>query len=351
LFYWKDIGVSGPAMAFVVTTVQSPTPGVLAIAQHLSAEFQFLVIGDRKTPSPWLASGVEFISLSDQQGLRFQAATAIPEDSYSRKMLGYLLAFESGCQWIRETDDDNLPYDSFFSLPPSVINARVPLPISDWVNIYTYFSDRFVWPRGFPLERLHDPGRLSSPCVTTAPVQQPLILQSLADGDPDVDAIFRLTTPDQDPIEFDRSEPLLVPPGAWSPFNSQATTWHRDLLPLMYLPSTCSFRMTDIWRSFIAQRLLPSLAGSLVVTSPDVFQARNEHDLMRDFRDEIEGYVGYESLVQTLTAAAIIGTRDSLVEDMRIIYRDLAAKSFFTVAELSILDTWLHDVSAVGWTV
>jgi hypothetical protein len=109
--------------------------------------------------------------------------------------------------------------------------------------------------------------------------------------------------------------------------------------------------MTDIWRSFIAQRLLPSLAGSLVVTSPDVFQARNEHDLMRDFRDEIEGYVGYESLVQTLTAAAIIGTRDSLVEDMRIIYRDLAAKSFFTVAELSILDTWLHDVSAVGWTV
>jgi hypothetical protein len=108
--------------------------------------------------------------------------------------------------------------------------------------------------------------------------------------------------------------------------------------------------MTDIWRSFVAQRLLPGLGGSLVVTSAEVFQARNEHDLMRDFRDEIEGYVGYESFVNALERASITGTSSSLIEDMRIIYRDLVGLSFFSEDELPILDAWLHDVAAVGWT-
>lgn len=337
-------------MSFVVTTIQAPTTGVKAIAKGLHHDLRFIVVGDCKTPSPWSETGVEFLSIPDQCGIGLPSARAIPENSYSRKMLGYLLAAKLGSTWIRETDDDNIPYDSFFSLPPDIVLARVPIPINTWVNIYSYFTERFVWPRGFPLNRLHDPGRTEAVEATPASVSQPIVLQALADGDPDVDAVYRLTAATLEQITFENREPLLVPRDAWSPFNSQATTWHRDLLPLMYLPSTCSFRMTDIWRSFIAQRLLPGLGGSLVVTSPEVFQARNEHDLMRDFRDEIEGYVGYESFIKALELAAIAGTPGSLVEDMRIIYRDLVGLSFFTADELPILDAWLHDVTAVGWT-
>jgi len=342
--------VTGPPIVFVVTTINAPTPGIQAIAERLAQGCKFIVIGDRKTHAPWSHPGVEFYSIFDQSEIDFRCSTVIPENSYSRKMLGYLLAANLDCTWIRETDDDNLPYEMFLNLPPDVAHVRVPLPVNEWVNIYSYFTDRFVWPRGFPLHRLHDPDRTTALCTLPTSVSQPMIQQSLADGDPDVDAVYRLTAPSREPITFENREALLVPRDAWSPFNSQATTWHRDLLPLMYLPSTCSFRMTDIWRSFIAQRLLPGLGGSLVVTSPEVFQARNEHDLMRDFRDEIEGYVGYESFVRALELAAITGTPGSLVEDMRIIYRDLVSLSFFTADELPILDAWLHDVTAVGWT-
>lgn len=337
-------------MAYVVTTIHAPTAGVKAIARGLNHRHIFIVVGDCKTPAPWSEAGVEFLSIAQQDAQNLQSARAIPKNSYSRKMLGYLLAAKLGSTWIRETDDDNIPYESFFSLPPEVVHARVPIPLNTWVNIYTYFTDRFVWPRGFPLARLHDPGRTQAPGAMSTTVSQPMILQALADGDPDVDAIYRLTTGNQEPITFSRHEPLLIPPGVWSPFNSQATTWHRTLLPLMYLPSTCSFRMTDIWRSFIAQKLLPGLGGSLVVTSSDVFQARNEHDLMRDFADELEGYVGYESFVETLGYVNVTGTPESLMEDMGIIYRDLIGKAFFAEDELLILDAWLHDVVAVGWT-
>lgn len=342
--------MTGPPIVFVVTTINAPTPGIQTIAKRLPQGCRFIVIGDRKTHAPWSEPGVEFYSIDDQSEIDLRCSTVIPENSYSRKMLGYLLAANLNCTWIRETDDDNLPYETFFDLPPDVAHVRVPLPVNDWVNIYSYFTERFVWPRGFPLHRLHDPGRTKALCSRPTSVSQPIIVQSLADGDPDVDAIYRLTAPTLESIAFESREPLLVPRGAWSPFNSQVTTWHRDLLPLMYLPSTCSFRMTDIWRSFVAQRLLPGLGGSLVVTSAEVFQARNEHDLMRDFRDEIEGYVGYESFVSALNLASITGTASSLIEDMRIIYRDLVNLSFFAEDELPILDAWLYDVAAVGWT-
>ena len=79
------------------------------------------------------------------------------------------------------------------------------------------------------------------------------IQQGLADGNPDVDAIFRLVLPL--PMNFGRKPPIALCRGAWCPFNSQNTSWWPAAYPLLYLPAYCSFRMTDIWRSFVAQRI------------------------------------------------------------------------------------------------
>jgi hypothetical protein len=56
-----------------------------------------------------------------------------------------------------------------------------------WVNVYRYFTDLLAWPRGFPLDAVHnslpDIERLpegSSDC----PIQQ-----GLADDNPDLDAV------------------------------------------------------------------------------------------------------------------------------------------------------------------
>ncbi|MBV5271274.1 MAG: DUF288 domain-containing protein, partial [Afipia sp.] len=70
---------------------------------------------------------------------------------------------------------------------------------------------------------------------------------------PDVDAIYRLTLPL--PQSFREEQPVALGRNVWCPFNSQNTTWWKEAAPLLYLPSFCSFRMTDIWRSFVAQRI------------------------------------------------------------------------------------------------
>jgi hypothetical protein len=334
--------------AYVVTTIQEPSDGVRAIAAKcLETGSRFYVIGDRKTPRGWACPGVDFLGFDEEPDGEFSLTRLVRPDSYTRKMLGYLAAAASGASWICETDDDNAPYPSFFDAVATAVHGRRWATPSRFVNIYGFFTDRHVWPRGFPLRLIRESnGDLATEMTDFS---GPMVLQAVADGDPDVDAVYRLTAPDTSDIQFDAAPPLIIEPGAWTPFNSQATVWPISLLPLMYLPATCSFRMTDIWRSYIAQRLFPGLGARLVITAATVFQARNEHDLMRDFQDEIEGYTGYERFVDVLEEILIEATPSSVLADLRLIYLALIDAGFFTSDEMPILDAWIADMESLGF--
>lgn len=334
--------------AYVVTTIQEPSAGVRAIAdQCLETGSPFYVIGDRKTPRGWECPGVEYFGFGEEPAGDFALARMVRPDSYTRKMLGYLAAATSGASWIRETDDDNAPYPSFFEGASTAVRARRCATPSRFINIYGFFTDRHVWPRGFPLSLIRESNADATTEMTD--FSGPMVFQALADGDPDVDAVYRLSAPDTSDVSFDSAPPLIVEPGSWTPFNSQATAWPIGLLPLMYLPATCSFRMTDIWRSYIAQRLFPGLGARLVITAATVFQARNEHDLMRDFQDEIEGYTGYERFVDVLEETLIEGTPSSVLADLRLLYVALIDARFFTSDEIPILDAWIADMESLGF--
>ena len=87
-------------------------------------------------------------------------------------------------------------------------------------------------------------------------------------------------------------------PDVWCPFNSQTTWWFPAACPLMYLPSFCTFRMTGIWRSFVAQRCLWAMGSALTFHQAEVIQQRNVHNLLKDFEDEVPGYLRNESICE-----------------------------------------------------
>ena len=70
---------------------------------------------------------------------------------------------------------------------------------------------------------------------------------------------------------------------------------------------------------------------------------------MRDFRDEIEGYNGYERFVQVLEGTPIIGTAASVLADLRTLYMALISAGFFASDELEILDAWIADMETLGF--
>jgi hypothetical protein len=168
------------------------------------------------------------------------------------------------------------------------------------------------------------------------------IQQGLANGSPDVDAIWRLVLGEA--VEFEHKPSLWLPPGSWCPFNSQSTWWWPEAYPLMYLPSYCSFRMTDIWRSFIAQRCLWELGYGVVFHAPEVFQERNEHDLMRDFAEEVDGYLRNKEMAAVLADLALQSGEGHQAGNLRFCYEALIAKGFLPEVELTLLDAWLGDL-------
>jgi len=330
--------------SIVITTIQPATASVMAMVEKARQNGLWLIaVGDRKTPDATWPEGVDFLSIANQLEMELKLPALLPENHYARKNLGYLLAMLRGSEVIFDTDDDNAPLPGW--APRPLATPARSCPQTGWVNVYRYFTDAHVWPRGLPLEHAR---RQSPPAPELGPIREVVapIQQGLADGSPDVDAVWRLLM-DQD-IRFDQGDSVQLPPGSWCPFNSQSTWWFPPAYPLMYLPSFVSFRMTDIWRSFVAQRCLWALGHGLVFHGPEMFQDRNPHNLLRDFEQEIPGYLGNDrirAVLEDLELSAGIGEVGS---NCHRCYRALVDAGLVPLEEMPLVDHWLNDVRRVS---
>jgi len=327
--------------AIIITSIAPPNAVMQSIAaQCIKRQWRFIVAGDRKSPQDFKLEGCDYYGIAAQQESGFLTGRHCPENHYARKNIAYLIAIQGGAQLIIETDDDNMPQDTFFS--PRQFNQQVvALRNAGWVNAYAYFSDEDIWPRGLPLDVIrHTPpsrNTLSEESIA-CPIQQ-----GLADANPDVDAIYRLLFPL--PRNFHTAPSVALGKGSWCPFNSQNTTWFPPAFPLLYLPAYCSFRMTDIWRSFVAQRILFENNWHFLFHAPTVIQERNEHDLMRDFADEVPGYLNNGKIREALEDLPLKEGTEHIPENMRQCYGRLVAMGLIGDKELTLLNGWLEDIS------
>jgi hypothetical protein len=330
-----------PNTALVVTTISGPNPVLLQLAEGCKQHgVRMIVIGDSRSPAGFNIPGVDFFDLKMQRDSGLSYASICPERHYARKNIGYLLACRDGAEVIIETDDDNLPRPEFWQNRTRRQHVEA-IEEPGWLNVYRYFSDKHIWPRGLPLSKI----QCAKMAVTTASFHDCPIQQGLVDENPDVDAIFRLTRPL--PFNFSKRTPLALKKNVWCPFNSQNTSWFREAFPLMYLPAKCSFRMTDIWRSFIAQRLAWEMDWTLLFHNATLWQARNEHDLMRDFNDEISGYLNNEAIAEALSELNFDKGAARIGENLRVCYEKLGQMGLVGAEETALLEAWTEDISSI----
>lgn len=333
---------NGPT-SIVVTSIASPNAVLRELASQSKARgLSFYVIGDVPSPPDFSLDGCQFYGLERQQATGFELAKLLPLRHYSRKNLGYLLALRTRPAMLIETDDDNMPLAEFWL--PRVPEPRVRmLSRAGWTNVYAYFSKSRVWPRGLPLDAVQsEPPPFES--LAELPADCP-IQQGLANGNPDVDAIYRLVLGGS--IEFQTGRRVALGPGAWCPFNSQNTAWFPKAYPLLYLPSCCSFRMTDIWRSLVAQRIAWEYGWHVLFQSADVFQERNEHNLMRDFADEVPGYLHNRKISESLERLRLAPGLENIGESLIRCYEELIRLAVIGAQEMPLLRAWLQDISTV----
>jgi hypothetical protein len=172
------------------------------------------------------------------------------------------------------------------------------------------------------------------------------IQQAMVDRHPDVDAIWRLVIGED--LYFRKADSVALMPGVWCPFNSQTTWWFPAAYPLLYLPSFCTFRMTDIWRSFVAQRCLWAMDSVVTFHQAEVIQQRNVHNLLKDFHDEVPGYLSNEAICQTLEGVKLKKGPKAVGENLLRCYEALVVQDIFPKKELRLVRAWLRDLDAIG---
>jgi len=301
---------------------------------------ELIVIGDEKTPVFDLP-GSSYYGISEQLSTGLLTARLVPRNSYARKNLGYLIAMQMSAVPIVESDDDNLPGTGFFAARQRHAECRL-IADAGWVNIYRYFTDTAIWPRGFPLRLVRNAApvlEVASCQIVEAPIQQGLV-----DDDPDVDAIYRLVHGGT--CRFRNNVAVALGRGSWCPFNSQNTTWWPEAYCLLYLPSCCSFRAADIWRSFVAQRIAWENGWSVLFHGPTMRQMRNQHDLMRDFTDELPVYLHAEQVCERLAALTLAPGQARIPDNMRSCYEMMIENGILQPQETVLLEAWLADFQA-----
>lgn len=327
----------------VLTTIQRPTGAVSRLVEKLNPlGSPLVVIGDAKGPPDYDLPGVDFYSLERQRQLPYRLAKLLPVHHYARKNLGYLVAIQRGAAYLYETDDDNMPQENWRHPDFAGEYSTTPENLG-FLNVYRLFTDQPLWPRGFPLNRITGEETLLREQELRQQESNVGIWQGLADGDPDVDAIYRLTN--NTPCIFQRRDPVVFARGTLCPFNSQNTLFRREVFPLLYLPVHVTFRFTDILRGLVAQPILWAAGYQLGFFEATVYQDRNQHDYMKDFASEIPCYLYAEKVVDIVTGC--VTSRYTMEDNLFNAYESLHRHQIVNKEELPLLTAWLKDIREV----
>lgn len=321
--------------AIVITSIFPTTQAVSDFSKKTG--YQLYVVGDKKTPSDWHCANVKYISISDQMAMNYELSKVLPFNHYCRKMLGYLVAIEEGASFIVDTDDDNIPKPNWY-FPEFEANFSTIEEDNGFINVYQLYTEQKIWPRGLPLQLISTQFELQNKLADR--ITRVGIWQGLADEDPDVDAIYRLTS--DIPCYFKEREPIVLGKGTISPFNTQNTIIRKELFALMYLPTYVTFRFTDILRGLVAQPIMWLYNYHLGFTNATVVQKRNPHDYMKDFLSEVPMYQHCEKVVELVSEN--IKSSDSIETNLYNAYNSLLLAEIVCKDEMITLEAWLKDL-------
>lgn len=322
----------------VITSIFEPTHSVKEFSKL--TDYKLIVVGDKKTPGNWNCENVIFLSVNHQKQLEFKINKTLPYNHYCRKMLGYLYAMKNNAEFIIDTDDDNVPKPDW-NFPAFQGTFDCIPDDTGFINIYQLFTNQKIWPRGLPLNLILkkfdiDKFLYKEDCKIG-------VWQGLVDGDPDVDAIYRLTS--NKSCKFIKRAPVVLGNGTIAPFNTQNTIIRKDLFALMYLPSFVTFRFTDILRGLIFQPIMWLYDFKLGFISSTVNQLRNQHDFFNDFVSEIPMYHYSELIVEYVSS--VVSRNNSISDNLFNAYHALFNNSVVTRKEIDMLELWLEDVQCL----
>jgi hypothetical protein len=273
----------------VTTTIQPPTKASILFSQKEG--WDLIVVGDSKTPhEEYKKLNCIYLHPDYQQDTYKEISDLLGWKTIQRRNIGFIEAYRRGADIIATVDDDNIPYDSWGKdlLLGREVEVDLYEPELDYFDPLSVTNTKDLWHRGYPIEDLTNKNNVQY----KGKIKKKFLVQAdLWDGDPDIDAICRLSkTPC---VKYENVSPYTS--NKLSPFNSQNTFLDKEAFPYyMVLPFTG--RMDDIWGGYLLQQ---KFGNCVVYNKSSVYQERNTQDLVRNLENEIIGYRNTKAFLQT----------------------------------------------------
>ena len=349
----------------VSTTIFNVSDAVRSVCERLIDTCLVVVLDEKSNQEYHVSGGCKFMSLTVKTQLDLAARSKfiqrIPWNHFGRKNIGHLWAIAHGARTVWDFDDDNILKGD------GLLNQRSYLTSDKDVNAYTVRTDEavlnvypllgaqtFAWPRGFPLEHIKDESKIPNYAdltLETMAASSVGFMQSLANIDPDVDAIYRLQR--KLPFQFSGLSQqrlfLVLPPSSFAPLNSQASLFvGRASLWSTYLPISVHGRVSDIWRSYILQAIFRDCNLRVAFAStPLVDQLRNPHSYIADLAAEEDLYIKSAALIEFLQSWS--SSYSTLQERLIALYEDLYERDFIGQSDAECIRLWVDELESIGY--
>ena len=335
-----------------------------------------LVIVFDKTPSEtydtrWFAGeGNELVVMLTPENIKYSAVELSEFVKYSswdhigRKNIGYYYAIAHGANTIWDFNDDNmLKFWIPGAAPPGAPSIDASLPKGKEVKVLEPHGHEWPtwnpypamgapapsWPRGLPLN-----DATNQKCSTfdlrpsTVCCESIAVLQSLSDHQPDADSLCQAIMPFPYYYKNKDMQPVLVPPLTMTPYNERATLHFLVGFWALYLPTTMdSLELSDIWRSYIGQRLFWE-AGVRVgfIGRPLVVQDRSVHYSLDKLSIKNTSNK-LRQLIKFLTSWK--GKGSSLIERTEELWLALEQNNFVGHQDVRMVRLWLQSLTRAGY--
>lgn len=319
--------------SLVVTTIFEPT----VLDQYYDnfqkyghlEQVEVILIVDKKTP----ASARQLCEKLSKRGLRCMCPSLeeqekflrrvgldpaiVPYDSDNRRNVGYLMALESGTDFLLSIDDDNYCIDSqdFFQEHAVVTAKPGQHEIASSATGFANICEMLDWatpvepyPRGFPYHARHKSENWQiKKCAADIHINAGLWLI-----DPDVDAITWLVAAPK--VKGFGGRSLVLGKNSWAPVNTQNTSLRRDVIPSYYfirmgypISGATIDRYGDIFSGYFAQACVKHLGGAVRFGTPLVDHKRNSHNYIKDAGREWACIVLLEDILPWLCQVKLDG--------------------------------------------
>jgi len=338
----------------VLITTTINVPHVLTQwAESMTENDVIIVAGDKKSPHDEINDllidiaskygvGTKYLDPSRQE--HWNVSDIIGWNCIQRRNIALLEAMTLKPRYILTIDDDNAPMQK-----DQV--ERLKMVFKSDSHDYAKTNTRWYNPgrstltadyrpvvhRGYPLSQRH-----IKPFITATSKCPIGVAAMLWMGEPDIDAIERIVSAPI--ITRIYHDDVVLAPGTWAPFNTQATMFRAELAPAMFMWPHVG-RYDDIWASYLTRAVMDELGWGAYYGHPSVFQDRNEHDLVKDLKAEIFGMEHNETIIKVLRDEDLEGLDGTKIIEMTMTLLNAAEKTGVLPHNTSrSFHAWISDV-------